>query len=122
MWSISKQWTLDAAHSISTVAEDHKCRRLHGHTYRVRLTLEALIADDGMIYDYGLMAPFAEYLRDELDHRNLNDVIQGPTTAERLASHLFHVACQVLPNLPTGAKVKVAVSETPATWAEYWAW
>ena len=37
---IFKEFTFEAAHLLPNLPEDHKCRRLHGHSFRVRLTLE----------------------------------------------------------------------------------
>ncbi|MCB0565184.1 MAG: 6-carboxytetrahydropterin synthase, partial [Phaeodactylibacter sp.] len=38
--TIFKEFTFDAAHYLPNVPEDHKCRRMHGHTYRVRLYIK----------------------------------------------------------------------------------
>ena len=32
---ICKTFTFDAAHQLHLLPEGHKCRRMHGHTYRV---------------------------------------------------------------------------------------
>ena len=34
---IWKEFSFDAAHLLPNVPEGHKCRRLHGHTYTVRI-------------------------------------------------------------------------------------
>ena len=40
---IYKDITFEAAHMLPNVPEDHKCRRLHGHSFKVRITLDGPI-------------------------------------------------------------------------------
>jgi len=35
--------SFDSAHWLPNVHEDHKCRRMHGHTYRIRIDIEGQI-------------------------------------------------------------------------------
>jgi 6-pyruvoyltetrahydropterin/6-carboxytetrahydropterin synthase len=110
--SAAHQRTLRGAHS-----PEHKGARLHGHNYRVRVTLESDELDaDGFVLDYALLEPVERYIESVLDHRNLNDVlgIGSYTTAERIARALYE---RFRPELPL--LVAVAVSESPDTWAEY---
>ena len=37
---IYKDITFEAAHMLPNVPEDHKCRQLHGHSFKVRITLD----------------------------------------------------------------------------------
>lgn len=62
------------------------CARLHGHSYRLLVTLRGEISPD-----HGMVANFRDVKRvtrrevvDLLDHRHLNDVVNGLTTAENL--------------------------------------
>ena len=47
---VSKEFTFDAAHNL--VAYKGKCEALHGHTYRLRVTLEGPVREDGMVCDF----------------------------------------------------------------------
>lgn len=115
MYTISKTFTFDAAHQLAHLPPGHKCARLHGHTYRVKLTLQAEDLDaNGFVVDFTDLVEFKVYIQEYLDHRNLNDVCPYRTTAENLACWLFDVCGDKWPQL-----VAVAVSETPNTWAEY---
>lgn len=92
--SLTKEFTFDAAHHLPCVPADHKCHRMHGHTYRVVLELTGPVGDDGMVVDYAEIAEAWKPLHDALDHRVLNDIpgMESPTTemlvrwiAERIA-------------------------------------
>ncbi len=116
MYTISKDFTFDAAHQLTKLPPDHKCARLHGHTYTVRVELVADHTDENdMVWDYANLDGFKRWIDDHLDHRNLNEVtrLENPT-AELLARYCaFHV-----PTLPPHVTLSgVGVSETPKTWA-----
>ncbi len=84
---IFKQFTFEAAHDLPNAPPDHKCRRLHGHSYRVTIVVRGeLEAEQGWVMDFAdLKDAFAE-CREALDHRYLNDIpgLENPT-AERIA-------------------------------------
>jgi 6-pyruvoyltetrahydropterin/6-carboxytetrahydropterin synthase len=95
--------------------DDHPCSRLHGHNYSVEVILASETLDEtGFVVDYNALSAFRAILDDELDHRNLNDVLPCPTTAEHLARYLFDRARALWTEV-----VAIRVSETPRTWAEY---
>lgn len=74
----------EAAHWLPLVPEDHKCRRMHGHSYCVRLEVEGDIGDDGMVVDFAVVKAAWKRLHEVLDHHVLNDVVDNPT-AENLS-------------------------------------
>ena len=88
-----------------------KCGQLHGHTYRVELTVEGE-ARAGMLLDF---AELKAQLRDVLaryDHRHWNDFIDYPTVeniSERLADEIATVLA---------FPFTVRVHEGHAKWAE----
>ena len=113
---ITKSFGFDAAHWLPGVPEGHKCRRLHGHTYRVEIALEGdLDRDLGWVADYGEISAALKPLLAQLDHHCLNEIpgLENPT-AEVLAAWLFARLHSPLPML-----ADVTVSETPATSAVY---
>lgn len=120
MHRIEKTFHFSAAHQLTHLAvhtPEHKCARLHGHSYSVRVTLESDELDrDGFVLDYALLEPVERYIETVLDHRNLNDVlgIGTYTSAEGIARALYERFKLELPLIAA-----VAVSESPDTWAEY---
>ncbi|QDL94914.1 6-pyruvoyl tetrahydropterin synthase family protein (plasmid) [Paroceanicella profunda] len=115
MFRISKEFHFSASHQLAHLAPDHQCARLHGHNYIVVVELVAAeLSADGFVRDYHDLKPLKAYIDDRFDHRHLTDVLDGHSTAERLALH-FYEWCRA--RWPETAAVKV--SETPKTWAEY---
>ena len=115
MYTITKQFTFEASHRLDHLPETHKCSSLHGHSYVAEVVLRsATLDEDGFVRDYGELEPFKNFVTEKLDHRHLNDVMDGPTTAENIARYLYEFARGMWPEV-----VAVRVSETPKTWAEY---
>lgn len=116
MYVISKTFGFSAAHSLPDLPEGHKCRRVHGHNYRVTFVLRSPTLDRyGMVHDYSELKDLKEYIDSNLDHRNIDDVV-FPSTAEMLAWHLYGEAMKSgYYNLVES----VTVQETESTSATY---
>ena len=115
MYRIAKEFHFSASHQLSHLPSDHQCARLHGHNYVVVVELAApTLNADGFVRDYHELAALKRYIDDQSDHRHLNDVLDGPSTAEALARHFFDWSRARWPEVAA-----VRVSETPKTWAEY---
>lgn len=115
MFTISKEFHFSASHVLDSLPSDHPCARLHGHNYVVEIQLQSQEIDrHGFVVDYHDLARFKEIIDTELDHRHLNDVVPGPTTAENLARYLFQRAYKIWTQVTS-----IRVQETPKTWAEY---
>ena len=110
MISIYKDFHFDAAHYLPFVPEGHKCGRMHGHTYRVRVWCRGVIDDRGMIVDYAVIAEKVGAVIDRIDHRVLNEILglENPTT-EILAPWLFQ---RIKVDLPELFRIEVAESAT----------
>lgn len=55
-----------------------KCGTLHGHTYKVELTVEGETTN-GMLVDFGDLKQSAREVLAEYDHRNWNDFLEYPS-------------------------------------------
>ncbi len=118
VYAISKDFAFSAAHHLTGLQDGHPCARVHGHNYRVRVTINRLELDRrGFVMDYGDLAMFGAWIDEVLDHRDLNDVLDQPT-AEHLARMLHDTLFECV-SIPDGCRVQVAVSETPKTWAAW---
>lgn len=113
---VFKDFTFEAAHRLTDVAPDHKCARLHGHSFRARVTVEGDIGEQsGWVVDFAEIADACEPLRRQLDHNYLNDVdgLENPTS-EVLARWIWDRLAPVLPGL-----CLVTVQETCNAGVEY---
>ncbi len=115
-FELSRSYRFEAAHHLPRAPVDHPCRRVHGHSYEVELHIAGELDERvGWVMDFAdIDAAFAP-LRDELDHRLLNDIdgLENPTS-ERLAQWLWQRLDQVLPGLEA-----VVVRETPRSACVY---
>lgn len=122
MFTISKTFEFSASHRLDGLPADHQCARLHGHNYVVRVALTSPDLDDtGFVLDYGRLSLIKTLIDSTLDHRHLNDVLPpevGNPTAEHMARWLAS-RVRDLVDVPQGARITVAISETPKTWAEW---
>ncbi len=115
-YQISKEFNFSASHIINGLPAGHKCGRLHGHNYKVRIYLRDEVLDGiGFVIDFGDLKPFKDIINDELDHRHLNDIIGAFTSAEFLAQWLFHRAQGLFGDVVW----RVRVWETEKAWGEY---
>lgn len=119
-FTIAKTFELSAGHHLDGLGDTHKCARPHGHNYQVDIELTGPLDANGMVYDYGHLKPFGDFIDNVLDHKNLNDVVPFNPTAEALAWYLHDEAKRALGPLPAGVTITaIRVHETPRTVAEY---
>lgn len=84
---LCREFKFDAAHNL--VNYHGKCERLHGHTYRLSVTLRGEPDSEGMIIDFiELKALVNDVVLSKLDHAYINDVIPQPT-AEYISQWIF---------------------------------
>ena len=51
---LTKSFRFEAAHDLPGFPEGHKCRRLHGHSYQIRVHVEGEVdATTGCVIDFG---------------------------------------------------------------------
>ena len=113
---VFKDFTFEAAHRLPNVAPDHKCARLHGHSFRARITVEGQVGGDtGWVVDFADITAACEPLRLQLDHHYLNDIegLENPTS-EVIARWLWDRLASPLPGL-----CRVTVQETCTAGVEY---
>lgn len=83
---ISCEFHYDAAHKLTKVPPGHKCGFLHGHTYRLTVTIDGPVRDDGFVIDFAEVKDAVEPILKQLDHRYLNDIpgFDNPTVEVQL--------------------------------------
>ncbi|MGP3938245.1 6-carboxytetrahydropterin synthase QueD [Streptomyces sp. 6N106] len=96
---IFREFTFEAAHRLPNVPEGHKCSRLHGHSYRVIVHVEAPVdPETGWVMDFGDLKKAFKPLEARLDHYYLNEIegLENPTS-EVLACWIWE---RLKPTLP----------------------
>lgn len=107
---LSKIFHFEAAHTLPTLPEGHRCRQMHGHSFKVVIHVEGEVNEEiGWVYDHKEISKAMEPLLDLLDHAYLNDIegLESPTI-ERIAAWFWR---KLDPSLP-GLK-EICVHETP---------
>ena len=104
---IFTDFTFEAAHHLPhSFPDGHVNQRLHGHSFRVRVTLEGRPDPrTGLITDLGAVKAATDSAQDALDHRYLNDIagLELPTL-ETLAMWLWR---RIAPELPALAQIGI---------------
>lgn len=103
---IWKEFSLESAHRLPNVPPDHKCARLHGHSFKVEVHVAGPLDPKlGWVVDFADIGVAWRPVHDALDHRCLNDVpgLENPTS-ELLARWIW---ARLKPTLPVLSKVVV---------------
>lgn len=80
-----KTFTFEAAHFLPSFPEGHKCRRMHGHSFKVDVAVEGEIPEGRhYLIDYGEIKAATDPVYEQLDHRCLNEIrgLENPTSEE----------------------------------------
>lgn len=79
---VTKEFTFDSAHFLTNYYG--KCERVHGHTFRLQVTVEGKVQSNGLVVDFVVLKRIVKkHVLDKLDHHLLNDVVENPS-AERV--------------------------------------
>ncbi len=84
--TLVRDFRFEAAHTLPW--HPGKCSRLHGHSYRLEVTVEGEMDERGVILDFAdIKRLVTTFVLDRVDHTDLNGVIDNPT-AERLVAQV----------------------------------
>ena len=116
-YSITKEASFCGAHMLAW--HDGACRNLHGHLWRVAVTVsrrDAGLDENDIVYDLGKLGKILRELAEILDHSYLNDTFENPT-AEIIAEWFRAKIEARLPGivLPGVVVKKVEVEESPGS-------
>lgn len=101
-----KDFRFEAAHFLPNVPDGHKCRRIHGHSFRGEVAVRGPLDPHlGWVIDFADLRRAVEPLVDRLDHYLLNEIegLENPT-AELLAVWIWH---KLAPSLPLIHRVTI---------------
>lgn len=108
---VTKEFSFDSAHYLPDY--HGKCENMHGHTYKLQVTVEGEVQPDGMVIDFVKLKEIVKNkVIDKLDHKILNEIIANPS-AENTAIWIWE---QLEKDL---AIFEIKVWETPTSFVTY---
>jgi 6-pyruvoyltetrahydropterin/6-carboxytetrahydropterin synthase len=110
MFEISVEETFAAGHALREYRG--KCENVHGHNYKVQVTIEGERLDStGLLMDFVEIKGLLHAVVDRLDHQFLNDLspfdVQNPS-AENMAKYFYDEISSGLEAAKVKAPVRVA--------------
>ena len=82
---LRKTFQFEAAHLLPNLPRTHKCRRLHGHSFKVEIAVAGECDPRlGWVMDYASITKAFDPIWRQLDHRYLNEVrgLENPTSEQ----------------------------------------
>jgi len=122
MYEVSVDETFAAAHNLRNYKG--KCENLHGHNYKLRVTLAGEKLDAaGLLYDFVHLKHVIQSVIRSLDHKYLNELspfdVLNPS-AENISRYIYDEVAKQLQSGPNETGVaSVTVWETDVTAATY---
>ena len=104
---LRKSFQFEAAHLLPRLPKSHKCRRLHGHSFKVEIVVSGECNSKlGWLMDYAEISRRFRPIWEKLDHRYLNEIpgLTNPTS-EEIAVWIWK---RLKPKLPLLTEVVVA--------------
>ncbi len=104
---LRKTFQFEAAHSLPNLPTDHKCHRLHGHSFKVDVVMAGECDERlGWLMDYGEIGEAFDPILKQLDHHHLNEIdgLDNPTS-ENIARWIWN---ELKPCLPLLNAIEVA--------------
>ena len=84
---ITKIFTFDAAHCLSW--HQGKCKNLHGHTYKLEISIMGSLDNNGVVMDFGDLKNIVnKKIIKKYDHTYLNEEFENPT-AELMVERMW---------------------------------
>ena len=111
---IYKEFTFEAAHFLPTASETSANRRIHGHSFRARVTVEGSPdRETGVIVDLGTIEAVLVSVKEKLDHHFLNEDVEGLAlpTLENIALWIWSEIETELPDIFEVAVMRESCNE-----------
>ncbi len=87
--TITKSYTFAASHQLLPQEVFGKCSQLHGHTYKIDVTIGCQRLINSMVINFSDLDKIVEPIIETLDHSHLNNTVSTPT-AERICEYIYN--------------------------------
>ena len=113
---LTKDFHFEAAQTLPNAPEGHKCRRMHGHSFKIEISVEGETdPETGWVYDHAEIGNAMKPLIQQLDHSYLNEIagLENPTI-ENMAAWFWKKLEPLCPGL-----CEIVIHETPTARCVY---
>ncbi len=113
---IYKSFTIEAARSLPNLPDKHPCKNIHGHSFKIIITVSGKIQKStGFVMDFENLNQAFRPIHQLLDHSYLNDIegLENPSS-EILCMWIWKKLSNTLPGLK-----KIEIKETDLTGCIY---
>ncbi|MFZ5986094.1 MAG: 6-carboxytetrahydropterin synthase QueD [Bacillota bacterium] len=111
---ISKVFTFDSAHHLNDYPG--KCKNIHGHTYKLEITLKGLPDKNGLVVDFHDLNDIVEgEVLSQIDHKYLNELFEFNPTCEMIGLWIWDEVARRIAK--TGCSLeRLILWETPTSY------
>jgi len=113
---LTKDFSFEAAQTLPNVPPAHKCGKMHGHSFKIEISVEGEVDPAcGWLYDHSRISRAMDPLLELLDHSYLNDIpgLDNPTI-ENMCRWFWEKLEHQLPGLS-----EIVIHETPTARCSY---
>ena len=113
---LTKVFYFESAQVLPKVPAGHKCGKMHGHSFKVEVSIEGEVnPQTGWVYDHAVISEAMKPLIEQLDHACLNDIpgLENPTI-ELMAAWFWDQLAGPCPGL-----CEIVIHETPTARCVY---
>ncbi|MBE2286600.1 MAG: 6-carboxytetrahydropterin synthase QueD [Prosthecobacter sp.] len=108
---VIKDFRFEAAQTLPNLPCDHKCTKMHGHSFKLEIAIEGEVNPAiGWVYDHAEISKAMKPIIDLIDHSYLNEIegLENPTI-ENMCAWLWKKLAPQLPGL-----CEIVLHETPS--------
>jgi 6-pyruvoyltetrahydropterin/6-carboxytetrahydropterin synthase len=107
---LAKDFDFESAQSLPNFPKGHKCRNVHGHSFKLTISVKGdMDPKTGIFYDHAKISGAVDPIIEKLDHAYLNEIpgLENPTI-EIMAQWFWKKLSPKLPGL-----YEILIHETP---------
>ena len=113
---VYKIFSIEAARSLPNLPNNHPCKNIHGHSFKVIITVDGKVQEySGFVMDFGEIDLAFKPIFKMIDHSYLNEIegLENPSS-ENLCKWIWKHLSKTLPILK-----KIEIKETDLTGCIY---
>ena len=113
---VYKTFAIESARSLPKLPDEHPCSKVHGHSFKITLTVEGEIDQTtGFVMDFSDIDSAFRPIHEIIDHAYLNDIegLSNPTS-ENICIWIWNKIESSIPNI-----CEIKIKETDSTGCKY---